>query len=100
MPGLMVSDLLPPRFTETRLVPAVGAVRVDSGSGIGLTPVCGAGHMRGSPLALTLPTTLMLAAVIEASPLIWIADFELESTSITPGNLILPSPETLSAPAA
>ena len=63
-------------------------------------PVLAAGWSTAFPLVWTPPTTSMRAAVMLAVPLAVIAAVELESTSMFPGKLREPSPETVSAPAA
>src|SRR5436853_260802 len=100
MPGLMVRDELPDRLTEAALPVRPGAARAAKGSVTTGAWVTGVGWKVAFPDAWKPPTTSMREAVTLALPLIVIAVGELESTSIWPGRLRLPLPETLSAPLA
>ncbi len=100
MPGLIVSAVAPPMFTEPCDVPPDGTASMASGSATTAAPVTGLGLRVALPVLLTPPTTWMLAAVTLALPLATSAVLEFESTTTAAGALMIALCESVNAPLA
>src|SRR5208337_3277459 len=99
MPGLMVREELPLRFTAVWTVPPVTMGNPASGSPV--APGVPVLVTLAFPLLLTLPiTSTPYGAVTLALPLARMALEELESTTTSPAILMLAFPERLRAPPA